>query len=87
MVFGENFEDLIKNWVILTGLLLHFMDYMMIPHAQSTINTGSKCLIIEENWRELMPKKGTLIETDLFEKYKKLEIINGEIQNWINLLN
>ncbi|CAK5102876.1 unnamed protein product [Meloidogyne enterolobii] len=91
MVIGETCEDLIKNWVILIGLWLHLMDYMAIQVAQST--TTNTCLIIEEKWRELMPKRGTLIETNIFEKYKKMESNieeNGEnikLDKFINLVN
>ncbi|KAF7634137.1 hypothetical protein Mgra_00006435 [Meloidogyne graminicola] len=71
MYFGESCDDIIKNWIILFGLLLHLMDYIMIPYAQSTNTTQQNCFIVEEKWRELMPKRGTLIETNLIKNYNK----------------
>lgn len=41
----------------------------------------NNCLIIEEKWRELTPKRGTLVETNLFEKYQKLEKIEENSEN------
>ena len=36
MTFGEISDDIVKNWVILFGLLIHWIDYLTIPHAQLT---------------------------------------------------